>query len=239
MFVYLLIHSSKPIFKIGKARDIHKRMLDIGGSDRFNLSKSRCLRFSTEDSAKSHEKTLHRLFKKYRITEEIDSQCGDTEFFNIECFDRVVSFIKDNHDLFESKLERIPKKELRISVSQPPVIKSKSSSDERPNFDKHNSTVLDKCSRFAKFLNENCQVKKSNGELIVDCLTDESFLKLQKHIDDFIGLGFSLQHDYTIFPTMVFSEWIIDKKQKQATLTLGKSLAPSDNKYLVELSKLF
>lgn len=237
MFVYLLIHSSKPIFKIGKARDIHRRMVDIGGSDRFNLRKSRCLRFSSEDTAKSHERTLHRLFKKYRITEEIDNQSGDTEFFNIECFDRVVSFIKNNHDLFECTLERIPKKEISISVPQTPVIKT--SSFEITNFDNYNSAVLEKCSKFANFLKRNCQVKKTNGKLIVDCLTDDSFLKLQKHFEEFIGLGFHLQKEHVVFPTMIFSYWIVDKKQKQMTLTLGKSEAPPDNKYLVKLSKLF
>lgn len=109
MYVYLLKHVGKPTFKIGKAIDIHVRIPLIGGHAVFDLASSLCVEFPTEADSKRHERVLHRLFHEWNVR-PVDGERheGDTEHFEIECFNRVVKFLNDNQDLTLGRIVPIP-----------------------------------------------------------------------------------------------------------------------------------
>lgn len=100
MYVYLLRHVAEPRFKIGKANNIYQRIPGIGGIRAFNLASSLCLQLQSEDDAYRLEKILHRLFDPWNLpVNENNRYSGDTEQFEVECFDRVLKFLTDNSDL--------------------------------------------------------------------------------------------------------------------------------------------
>ena len=127
MFVYLLLHSREPRFKIGKANDIWKRIYGIGGRDSFNTSDSLCVKTHSPEQAYKLERALHKLFDRWKIAPDPSRRfSGDTEQFDIACLDRVVRFLSDNQDLTDGavplplpkpmvgavKAERATKKEI-------------------------------------------------------------------------------------------------------------------------------
>lgn len=108
-YVYILKHSSDDRFKIGKAVDIPTRVSQLGHSQ-FDISSSQALRLSSENDANNVERLLHRAFAKWRIDpavlilEEGGRRDGDTEWFDSSCYERLNSFLADNHDLLQYSL---------------------------------------------------------------------------------------------------------------------------------------
>lgn len=107
--VYLLRHSDKETFKIGKANDVHDRIPSIGGYQAFSLDSSLCVQFSNSALALRVEKLLHQIFKEWNQKPGALRTEGDTEHFHKDCFDNVVSFLKHNQSYFKSEITPIPK----------------------------------------------------------------------------------------------------------------------------------
>jgi len=126
MYVYLLHHATEPRFKIGKANDIYQRISGIGGVGEFNLPASLCVQLQSEGEAYRLEKILHRVFDPWNIRNDRERFPGDTEQFNVHCFERVVKFLTDNSDLFAGALP-IP---LPVMPSKP-IEKNNYSLEER------------------------------------------------------------------------------------------------------------
>jgi hypothetical protein len=99
MFVYLLVSIDGQRFKIGKAIDIHQRVTGIGGAAKFDFGKSACVAFSTESDAYRVERTLHRFFARWRCVSHGKHVPGGTEYFEVECYERVIRFLEENADL--------------------------------------------------------------------------------------------------------------------------------------------
>jgi hypothetical protein len=108
-YVYILVHKDKPRFKIGKALDIAARVAQLT-YDELDFTRSRALEVQDEAAAFNLERALHRCFDKWRMSaEDIVSQEGErfagyTEWFRTECFDRLMSFVDQNAELFDYKL---------------------------------------------------------------------------------------------------------------------------------------
>jgi len=108
-YVYILVHKDKPRFKIGKALDLAARVAQLT-YDELDLTKSRALEVLDEAAAFNLERALHRCFDKWRLTaDDMVSQEGErftgyTEWFRTECFDRLMSFVDQNTELFDYKL---------------------------------------------------------------------------------------------------------------------------------------
>lgn len=121
-FVYLLRLVGMPGFKIGKAVDIHQRIPQIGGHEAFDLNRSLCATFPSETLAKRYEVTMHEIFKAWNIPPAPTNRVpGDTEYFKIECFDEVVSFLKQNASFFLGKVGPIPPQPEVQQVRKTPV----------------------------------------------------------------------------------------------------------------------
>lgn len=108
MYVYLLKSRFLPQFKIGKTRNIHQRISTLG-VDNFILEYSLCLKLNSENKAFQVEKMLHRLFEQWNITPQGGRE-GDTEYFDIQCFPRVINFLNENIDIIGATLQLIPQK---------------------------------------------------------------------------------------------------------------------------------
>ncbi|WP_137917194.1 GIY-YIG nuclease family protein [Hydrogenophaga sp. 2FB] len=121
--IYILAHKSEPRFKIGKANNIFHRARSIG-LDEFDLKASIAIEAATEKAALDIEKSLHRLFVKWRLKSELVSadQGGATEWFDEACRSRLEGFIESNLDLLGLRILR----DLQIV---PPDLKNKK--DER------------------------------------------------------------------------------------------------------------
>jgi hypothetical protein len=101
MYVNFLKHKTEPFFKIGKAIDIHSRLPNIGGSDSYDLEASCCLYIGDDKRSIHVERTLHKIISKWS-TKDLGVHAGKeghTEMFKADCFDRVIRFIAENHDL--------------------------------------------------------------------------------------------------------------------------------------------
>ncbi len=120
-YVYILPLEDGSMFKIGKANDINYRLMQLNRTwGKFDIKKAFAIE-SDIDNVFRLEKTLHYMFSEYNEKENIPSQDGSTEFFNIECFDRLKSFIdniisiKDNLKIIEiPELKIIPTSELEV-----------------------------------------------------------------------------------------------------------------------------
>lgn len=111
MYVYLLKHAVKPTFKIGKSIDIHSRIHDIGGYESFDLDGSIYVQFPNERLALKHESFIHQVFGEWKMCPDKENRLpGDTEYFKIECFELVVSYLRSNATLFKCDIGPIPKK---------------------------------------------------------------------------------------------------------------------------------
>jgi hypothetical protein len=110
MYVYLLKHKTEPIFKIGKAVNIHNRLAEIGGVRSYDLEASRCLHVGDGPRSYRLERKLHLMFEDWSTDElgSFDGNSGHSEMFRIECFDRVIRFIDDNKDLIGITPQAIP-----------------------------------------------------------------------------------------------------------------------------------
>jgi transcriptional regulator with XRE-family HTH domain len=106
-YVYILTHSRLPVFKIGKANDVEIRSQSFD----IDLENPHRLMYNNETEAFKAEKTLHAVFQKWRISQD-DAiinfglpKGGSTEWFKIDCRERVYDFIKDNRDILNSEIE--------------------------------------------------------------------------------------------------------------------------------------
>jgi hypothetical protein len=103
-FVYILPHIKGDRFKIGKARDVLVRARAFGVAD-INFARSWALALKTDAEACSLERTLHRTFQRWRlpadrVLELGGSAVGSTEWYSIECEERIRTYLEQNQDLF-------------------------------------------------------------------------------------------------------------------------------------------
>ena len=120
MFVYMLKHISEPRFKIGKANDIYQRLAGIGGAASYNLAGSLCLPLGNARDALRIEKILHKTFIRWKVpTGAAGRFSGDTEQFQIECFDDVTNFVATNEKLMGGRFTSLPLKEW---LERPPPV---------------------------------------------------------------------------------------------------------------------
>ncbi|MFJ1470063.1 GIY-YIG nuclease family protein [Massilia orientalis] len=100
MYVYFLQHARESRFKIGKANDVYRRFLALGGEAEYATQASYCIRLGTSERASRIERVLHKLFEPWNIpVGEGRRYEGDTEQFDSDCWARVARFIADNSDL--------------------------------------------------------------------------------------------------------------------------------------------
>jgi hypothetical protein len=96
--IYVLAHKDQPRFKIGKANDILNRARTLGLSD-IDFARSFGLRVASEREAHRIERTLHRVFDRWRLPTQPGSRGGATEWFADTCRERLEAFIESNQDL--------------------------------------------------------------------------------------------------------------------------------------------
>lgn len=101
-FVYVLMHQTGQRFKIGKAVDIGARARQLGLT-RFQTQGSFALHFETEQRSLGAERILHRVFADWRCSPQEVAQAdgageGASEFFRVECYERLLHFIRSHHD---------------------------------------------------------------------------------------------------------------------------------------------
>ncbi len=94
-YVYLLMASNKPVFKIGKANDVKKRIRTLPKEVIFNKGKSIVLKCKSSEVYKI-ESMLHFFFRAYKQPAFTGS--GENEWFNVDCFDEVLRFVKNNKE---------------------------------------------------------------------------------------------------------------------------------------------
>jgi len=104
-FIYLLILKEKKIFKIGKADNISNRYESLKKTyGDFDLKASYYIECKDESVFKV-ESILHYIFKDFNIIQ--DNKGGHTEWFDIQCYERVVEVVKIlkkvNSDIFNIK----------------------------------------------------------------------------------------------------------------------------------------
>lgn len=98
--LYLLVHAKEPWFKIGHSIDTYSRTASLGRAD-LNPQRSRAYEFTTTRMATHLEKLLHGMVDAYRLPPKVvckgrKRRGGDTEWFSMECFDTVVTFLDEN-----------------------------------------------------------------------------------------------------------------------------------------------
>lgn len=99
--VYILVQSKNPIFKIGRSESPYRRYKQLSkdwGS--FDLEKSFVINCKAKEASKL-ENMLHTLFSDYKVNFGISSTTGDTEFFNMKCYEDLKEFI--NNTLLKMK----------------------------------------------------------------------------------------------------------------------------------------
>ncbi|ODV43381.1 hypothetical protein AWV79_18055 [Cupriavidus sp. UYMMa02A] len=74
------------------------------GLTRFQTQRSFALRFENEQRSLDAERILHRVFADWRCSPQEVAQAdgageGASEFFRVECYERLVHFIHQNRDL--------------------------------------------------------------------------------------------------------------------------------------------
>lgn len=107
-FVYLLVHKNESRFKIGKAVDIRARVAQLKLHN-INFERSNAWEMKDDEAANNLERALHRCFAKWRIRSEVvaiehgQKFDGYTEWFSIDCYARVNSFMLENSELFDHR----------------------------------------------------------------------------------------------------------------------------------------
>lgn len=104
--VYLLVDRGGQRFKIGKANDVISRAKCLGLGI-FDLDRSVGLMLPSEAHAFDMENALRRSFTRWRMTraevlEQGGPADGATEWMRVECLDRVLRFVEENGDIFQS-----------------------------------------------------------------------------------------------------------------------------------------
>lgn len=104
-FVYFLPHASEPRFKIGKAIDVGARLRQLG-KQLFDLGRCTAVQVASDHDALNLEKMLHRAFAQWRVPKEAVAATegartdGDTEWFQLNCFERLRQFLDHSEDIF-------------------------------------------------------------------------------------------------------------------------------------------
>jgi len=105
--VYVLLHRDGSHLKVGKADDVIARA-GIIGSRIFDLRQSFALEFPSGGQAGRAERALHKLFHQWRRDpHELDGSVpadGRTEWFRADCFERVLSFARQNIDILGCRI---------------------------------------------------------------------------------------------------------------------------------------
>lgn len=91
--IYLLVAPEKNMFKIGKADNVLNRYNQLKKIYPFDLESSYEIITAKKDSNKL-EKTLHYMFDFHNI-KDLPLKDGYTEFFKMECFSDVLSFLNN------------------------------------------------------------------------------------------------------------------------------------------------
>lgn len=104
-YVYILEHSTFPIFKVGKADDVELRALTF--ADVADIQAK--FRADNFNEAFAAELILHRAFRQWRLTPKEAltigvPEDGSTEWFESACLDRMHGFIAANQDLLRLAL---------------------------------------------------------------------------------------------------------------------------------------
>ncbi|AON53808.1 GIY-YIG nuclease family protein [Herbaspirillum seropedicae] len=165
MFVYLLPSNDGSRFKIGKANDVYQRVLGLGGSQGFQMDKGLYIKLKTEQDARRVERILHRTFRSFNLPVNPQARYeGDTEQFDISCFDRVVRFLIENKDLLETDDPiRIPE---LVQVASAPVV-SKEERRERIRYQRKATLI----SELAGIKARNASSLKTLTQLVDDLRT--------------------------------------------------------------------
>lgn len=91
-YLYLLVAEDNASFKIGVSKTPETRMRSVAGSFDYGQSwQIQC----RDGTAYRIEKTLHFLFRQHRI--EVERSDGYTEWFAMDCFNKVLQFLHDHH----------------------------------------------------------------------------------------------------------------------------------------------
>lgn len=103
--VYVLAHSVLDLMKIGKANSVLDRAKAFG-MESIDWDRSFALRVTSAQQAVHVEKSLHRTFKKWRLSRGSAialgvNNHGATEWFSPKCRDRLVTYLESNADLFD------------------------------------------------------------------------------------------------------------------------------------------
>ena len=93
-FVYFLKHKTKPIIKIGKAKDWQNRVDSLGGEGVIDYESSFLKEMDTEKDAFDLEYTLHQVFKDSQVVLE-ESSDGYTEWFCSSISNEISRIVKD------------------------------------------------------------------------------------------------------------------------------------------------
>lgn len=103
--VYVLENIGNDLMKIGKANSVLERAKAFG-MESIDWERSFALRLRSAQQAVHVEKSLHRTFKKWRVSRDAAialgvSSHGATEWFSRECRDRLVTYLESNADLLD------------------------------------------------------------------------------------------------------------------------------------------
>lgn len=102
--LYLLRHSEKDIFKIGRSTNLQGRISTLQYSfGEFNLKDSVTVK-GDNSTINKLESIIHYLFDSYRIKADVDNKDGITEWFSMECFEDVETEIKRFKEKFNKGL---------------------------------------------------------------------------------------------------------------------------------------
>lgn len=93
-YVYFLVE--KDHFKIGKSINVAMRSRQV--TPDLIPEKSWAIAFDKDYDAVRCEKSLHWMFRSHRLSKM--NRDGGTEFFDIECLDKVIDFIRASKKLF-------------------------------------------------------------------------------------------------------------------------------------------
>ena len=108
MYIYLLVSKNNHMFKIGRTTDPKTRIKSLNKDFDFDFEKSRLVHCVDYAASVRLEKTLHQKFRNYNIR-YLPIYDGSTEFFDINCFDSVLTFFITPYDYIDeiSHLEEI------------------------------------------------------------------------------------------------------------------------------------
>ncbi len=109
-FVYLLVHHEHEYFKIGKTRELARRVAELG-LQLLDLSRSWAIEVGSEEEARRTERILHWIFRHTRLKPAeaervLGIQDGASEWFRMSAFAEVLSFLEQNQTVLNGKLTK-------------------------------------------------------------------------------------------------------------------------------------